>query len=160
MNSVCCILLGADKEQSSLTRKSAENGFCAEMPLISKWYHVHCGCSSAIYRTIQLQGLTITDHDFLSHFRAIWKRTSCTMNCTSLAWAALSESPDSQPQRQSSLSATQGCRAKFNLWSENLAHFQTWKNLSVQLGRSWGNEDRIAPITQLTCLGWECCHWL
>lgn len=63
-------------------------------------------------------------------------RTSCTMKCTSLAWAALSESPDSQPQRQGSLSATQGCWAKFNLWSENLAHFQTWKNLSVQRGRS------------------------
>lgn len=84
----------------------------------------------------KLRGLTITDHDFLSHFRAVWKRTSCTMKCTSLAWAALSGSPDSQPQRQSSLSATQGRRAKFNLWSESLAHFQTWKNLSVQQGRS------------------------
>lgn len=36
MNSMCCILLGADKEQSSLTLEPAENGFRAEMPLIQQ----------------------------------------------------------------------------------------------------------------------------
>lgn len=42
------------------------------------------------FRGWQLQSMI-----FLSHFRAIWKRTSCTIKCTSLAWAVLSESPDS-----------------------------------------------------------------
>lgn len=64
----------------------------------------------------------------LSHIsEASEKRTYCTIKCTSLAWNVLSESPDSQQQRRSSLNATWGCWAKLNLWSENLARFQTRK---------------------------------
>lgn len=165
MNSMCRVLLGTGKEWSSLTLKLTDNAFHKKTPLYGKRYHIHCCCSSAIDRTIQLWELTITDHDFLPHFRDIWKRTYCTIKRASLAWNVLSESPDSQQQRRSSLNATQGCWAKFNLWSENLAHFQTRKKSFTPMGQEWGNEDRIAAITQLTCLGWnagfwECCHWL
>jgi len=70
MNSMCLILLGTEKEQSSLMLKSADNAF-REMPPQGKRYHIHRCRSSAVYRTIQLLEPTITDHDFLPRFSAI-----------------------------------------------------------------------------------------
>lgn len=123
-------------EQRSLMLKSTDNAFHKKMQLYGMSSHSLYCCLIAICRTKQLGKLTITDHDFLPHFRDIWKRTYRTIKSTSLAWNVLSESPDLQQQRRSSLNATQRCWAKFNLWSENLAHFQRRKNPSLRRGRS------------------------